>query len=115
MAQRAPRFKTTRSSDECEGFAAAAGAGINMQTRPGRMPYGPQRTRVIAGAVAGSGVFTLEDDTTLTVAVQPGQSFPVTTPIKAIVTNANCSLVCEWWVAPGPGDWAHLPLPRNPP
>ncbi len=111
MAQALP-FLTNRSADKAKSFAAGFGA-TNLTTVTGQFPnYGPQYSEAHnANAAANqNAVLTLQDGTTLTVVLAPGETRPVPVPLSALqVSGADISLVCYWWAFPSKNDEQRLP------
>lgn len=111
MANSLPKL-TNRSSDKAKSFAAGFGA-TNLTTLTGGFPnHGPQYSEAHNANAASTqnAVVTLEDSTTFTLVLAPGETRPIPVPITALqVSGADVSLACYWWLRSMKGDDATLP------
>lgn len=109
----APRHSLERTADKAKSFAAGAGAAA-LDAQPNPFPnFGPQLVEAHnANAAANqSAVVTLEDNSTFTVVLAPGETRFIGVPVKALTgsSGADVSFNCYWWIGAGPNDFSYFP------
>lgn len=111
MANSLPKM-TNRSADKAKSFAAGFGA-TNLTTVTGQFPnHGPQYSEAHnANSAANQSLLgTLEDGTTFTIVLAPGETRPVPVTLAALqVSGADISVACYWWLRSMKMDDAVLP------